>query len=125
MRYLVIFCSLVACGPVWAEAHIGFEAKVEPALASFTRPNAAKTVVRIERFYAGAKARSSGLTPGTQILAIDKVFVQHPNTIHRYCKRKKPGDEVVVTVSRNDRLEKIIVELADGDEMRKGGFLAW
>jgi S1-C subfamily serine protease len=122
MRSLVFLCSLLACGPAWAEAHIGFEAKVVSAMASFAHP---KTIVRIERFYAGGKARFSGLTPGAPIAAIDKVAVQHPNTIHRYCKRKKPGDEVVVTVLRNDKAVQIVVELVDGDEMRKGGFLEW
>jgi len=125
MRSLVFVCSLLACGPAWGEAHIGFEAKVKPVGGGFIWPNGPRTVVAIDRFYAGGKSRHAELFPGSTILAIDKVAVTHPKVIHWYCKRKKPGDEVVVMVRRNDRAVPVVVELVDGDEMRKGGFLDW
>jgi len=125
VRKLLFVCSLLACGPAWAEAHIGFEVKVKPVMGSFSRPNGPRTVVAIDRFYAGGKSRHAELFPGSAIVAIDKVAVTHPKVIHWYCKHKKPGDEVVVTVWRNQSTERIVVELVDGDEMRKGGFLEW
>jgi hypothetical protein len=118
MRTLVFVCSLVACGVAAAETHIGFEAALHPSIV-----NPGTTIVRLERFYATGKARASGFVHGDMIVWVDKVRVKHPKTIANYCKRKKPGELVVVTVKRNDSLEGIVVELVEGDEMRKDGLL--
>jgi len=115
MRAVVFICSVVACSVALAEAHIGFEARIDTEWSC----------IRVDQFYAAGKARSAGFVPGDTIVLVDKVRVKHPKTISNYCKRKKPGDVVIVTVSRNGEQEPIEVELVDGDEMRKDGFLDW
>ncbi len=118
MRALVFICSVAVCCVASAETHIGFEAAIHPSIVGTNQ-----TVVRLERFYATGKARASGLFDGDVIVWVDKLRVKHPKTIATYCKRKKPGETVVITVSRNQKLEGIEVELVEGDEMRKGGLL--
>ncbi len=103
-------------GVARAEAHIGFEAVIDKQW-----PWA--PCIRVEDFYATGKARASGLVPGDVIKAVDRVVLNDPKTIANYCKRKKPGDVVVVTVSRNNEPEQIEVELVDADDMRKAGLL--
>jgi predicted metalloprotease with PDZ domain len=115
MRLLVFLCSLVACGQALAEPHIGFEARIDEEW----------NCIRIEKFYSASQARGTGLVPGAPLVAINKVPVKHPNTIHRYCKRKKVGDVVTLTISRSSQLVDIKVVLVDGDRARKSGFLVW
>lgn len=115
MRSVVFFCSLMACGVALAEPHIGFEARVDDRW----------NVVRVDKFYSASRARGTGMGPGDVITAVDRVQVKHPNTIHRYCKRKKVGDVVTVTVRRSGRPFEMRVVLVDGDKARKSGFLEW
>jgi predicted metalloprotease with PDZ domain len=115
MRSLVFICALVVCGQALAEPHIGFEARIDEKW----------NLIRIDKFYSASRARGTGLGPGDVIVAVDRVQVKHPNTIHRYCKRKKVGDVVTVTVNRNHKPWEMKVVLVDGDEARKSGFLDW
>lgn len=115
MRLLVFLCSLAVCGQALAEPHIGFEARIDEEC----------NVIRIEKFYSMSRARGTGLGPGEVVVFIDRVQVKHPNTIHRYCKRKKVGDAVTLTVLRNWNFEEIKVVLVDGETARKSGFLEW
>jgi S1-C subfamily serine protease len=115
MRLLVFVCSLVVCGQALAEPHIGFEARIDEKW----------NLIRIDKFYSASRARGTGLGPGDVIVAVDRVQVKHPNTIHRYCKRKKVGDVVTITVSRNREPWEMKVVLVDGDKARESGFLDW
>lgn len=125
MRALVFICSLLVCGPVFAEAHIGFEVKMKTVARSWGNPNGPTKYAAIDRFYAGGKARHAELFPGSAIVGIDNVPVKDWHTIHRYCKNRKRGDKVVLWVWRNQSADPIEVELVEGEEMRKGGFLEW
>lgn len=115
MRSLVFLCSLVVCGQAFAEPHIGFEARIDEKW----------NVIRIDKFYSASRARGTGLGPGDVIAAVDRVQVKHPNTIHRYCKRKKVGDVVTVTVIRSHKPWEMKVVLVEGDKARESGFLDW
>lgn len=115
MRSVVVALALLVAWPALAETHIGFEAKIDKEWNS----------IKITDFYAAGRARGSGLGTGDVLVAIDRVQIKHPNTIHRYCKRKKVGDVVTITVSRNYRPVEKKVVLVDGDEARKSGTLGY
>lgn len=128
---LIVFGLL--CGVAAAETHIGFEASLHPGIKEGFGSAPKEKIVRVDDFYATGKARASGLWRNEIVVAIDKVAVKHPKTIAIYCKRKKPGDTVVLTVKRprpavgqtagGYAFYSIEVELGDGDEMRKDGLL--
>lgn len=115
MRSVVVALALLAAWPALAETHVGFEARIDED----------SNLIRISEFYAASRARGSGLGTGDVLVAIDRVQIKHPNTIHRYAKRKKLGEVVTITVNRNYRLVEKKVVLVDGDEARKSGTLGY
>ncbi len=133
MRASVFLGLVLLCGVATAETHIGFEASLHPSIKEGFGPASKEKIVRVDDFYATGKARASGLWRNEIVVAIDKAAVKHPKTIAIYCKRKKPGDTVVLTVKRprpavgqtagGYALYTIEVELVEGVEMRKDGLL--
>jgi len=115
MKWPVLAAAILVAAQAAAETHIGFEARID------TEWN----VIRISDFYAAGRARGSGLSTGDVLVAVDRVQIKHPNTIHRYCKRKKPGDVVTITVRRNNNPVEKKVVLVDGDEARESGTLGY
>jgi predicted metalloprotease with PDZ domain len=115
MKWPVLAAATLLAAQAAAETHVGFEARIDKD----------SNLIRISEFYAASRARGSGLGTGDVLVAIDRVQIKHPNTIHRYAKRKKPGEVVTITVNRNYRLVEKKVVLVDGDEARESGTLGY
>lgn len=60
-------------------------------------------------------ADEAGLRRGDIIERVDENKIEDPSEISAYIRKRKIGDKITITVNRNGRIEKILIQLDDND----------
>jgi C-terminal processing protease CtpA/Prc len=89
--------------------------------------------VRISRVYLDSPAAKAGLKPGDRIVRVGKSEIELPADVAHKIKQLKPGDEIEITIERNDEEQTLTVAIGNlgdfherlfGDDFR-GKFLGF